>query len=339
MSTSSLLGNLMKAGSIKGIQTLEESSLFNQKDLIPTTIPIINAAFSGDINGGISTGLTILSGESKTFKTMLSLYCLKAYQTKYPESVCLFYDCEFGVTPKYLESFGIDNSRVLHIPIEHVEQLKFDIVKRLESIKRGDKVFILLDSLGALASKKEVEDAINEKSVADMSRAKAIRSLLRIITPHLTSKDLPCIMVNHVYQSQGMFSTTVIPGGTAVTYAANTIFVIGKSQEKEGTDVVGYKFTLNVHKSRFVKEKSKFPFNVNMDTGINKFSSLIDLAFQSGHIVKPSNGWYQKVDIATGEVEDKKYRLKETNTDEFWEAILENDEFVKWVKNRYQYGV
>jgi len=332
------MDKLKKSGSIKNAEVLSDSFLFNIKDIIETDVPIINMAFSGDVSGGFTSGLTILAGESKTFKTMMSLYCLKAYQDKYKDSVCLFYDCEFGVTPQYLKTFGIDTDRIIHIPIEHIEQLKFDIVKRLESIDRGDRVFILVDSLGNLASKKEVEDAESEKSVADMSRAKSIRSLLRIITPHLTQKDIPCFMVNHIYMEQGMFPKTVIPGGTAVTYAANQIFVITKSQEKTGTEVTGYKFTLNVHKSRFVKEKSKFPFSVDMDSGINKYSSLIENAIESGHVVKPTQGWYSRVNSETGEVEDKKHRLNDTHNEEFWSPILKDEKFLSWIKDRYQYG-
>lgn len=334
----SILDKLKKSGSIKNAEVLSDSFLFNAKDIVETNVPIINMAFSGDVNGGFTTGLTILAGESKTFKTMMSLYCLRAYQQKYKDSVCLFYDCEYGTTPQYLKSMGIDPDRIIHIPIEHIEQLKFDMVKRLESIQRGDKVFILVDSLGNLASKKEVEDAENEKSVADMSRAKAIRSFLRIITPHLTQKDLPCFLINHVYAEMGLYPKTIIPGGSAVTYAANQIFVITKSQEKTGTEVTGYKFTLNIHKSRFVKEKSKFPFTVDMDKGINKWSSLLENALESGHVVKPNMGWYAKMDLNTGEIEDKKYREKDTNTQDFWKDILKSSSFNDWVKKRYQYS-
>ena len=79
----------------------------------------------------------------------------------------------------YFEAFGIDTSRVLHTPIVDVEQLKFDLVSQLDNIDRGDKVVIVIDSIGNLASKKELEDALNEKSVADMSRAKALKGLLQ----------------------------------------------------------------------------------------------------------------------------------------------------------------
>lgn len=334
---SNLLERLKKSGSIKSADILSDSAFFNAKDIIPTDLPILNIAFSGSLDGGLVPGLTILAGQSKSFKTLLGLYCLRAYFKKYPDAVCLFYDSEFGVTPEYLSSNGIDTDRVIHIPIEHVEQLKFDIVRRLEEIKRGDKVFIFVDSLGGLASKKEVEDAMDEKSVADMSRAKAIRSLLRIITPYLTTKDLPCVIVNHVYSTMELYSKTVIPGGTAVTYSANQIFVISKSQEKDGTEIIGYNFTINIEKSRYVRERSKLPFLVTYNEGISKYSGLLDIALESKHIIKPSNGWYSRVD-KDGVVEDIKWRAKDTTTKEFWDPILNQQSFREYIKGRYQLG-
>jgi RecA/RadA recombinase len=333
----SLLEKLSKTGSrAGGSAVLSESSFFNQKDLIPTGIPIINMAFSGELFGGFTTGLTILAGESKTFKSCLTLYALKAFQDKYKDGVCLFYDCEYGITPQYLKSFGIDATRILHIPIEHVEHLKFDMAKKLENITRKDNIFIMVDSLGNLASKKEVEDAENEKSVADMSRAKAIRSFFRITTPHIAQKNIPCFVINHVYKEQGLFPKTIIPGGSAVEYSANQIFVISKAQEKDGTDVTGYKFTLNVHKSRFVKEKSKFAFSVNMTSGINKWSSLLEIALELGWVVKPSNGWYSRK--ISGEIETTKHRAKDTNSLEFWKPIISDKDFQKLVTAKYKYG-
>jgi RecA/RadA recombinase len=325
-----LLEKLQKAGSVKNAEILSESSFFNIKDCISTELPILNIAFSGEVTGGLVSGLTVIAGQSKSYKTLLSLYCMKAYFDKYPESIALLYDSEFGITPEYLKMNGIDASRIIHIPIEHIEQLKFDIVKRLNEIQRGDKVFVMIDSIGSLSSKKEVDDAIDEKLVADMTRAKSIRSLLRIITPHLTMKDIPCLAINHTYQTMELYSKAIVGGGTSVTYCANQIFIVTRTQEKDGTDLVGYNFTINIEKSRFVKEKSKLTFCVKFDEGINKYSGLMDLALESGHVIKPKNGWYQK------HGEDKNYRLDNTNTSDFWSSILVDETFKDFVSYKYK---
>lgn len=327
---SKLLEKLQKAGSVKSAEILSESPFFNVKDCIPTELPVLNIAFSGELDGGLVPGLTLIAGESKSYKTLLTLYSLRAYQNKYPESIALLYDSEFGVTPDYLEMNGIDASRIIHIPIEHIEQLKFDIVKRLNEIERGDKVFIMIDSVGALASKKEVEDALNDNSAADMTRAKALKSLFRIITPHLAMKDVPCLAISHTYQTQELYSKAVVSGGRGGIYAANQIFIITRSQEKEGKDLVGYNFTINIEKSRFVKEKSQLTFQVKFDEGISKYSGLMDIALESGHVTKPKMGWYQKFD------EEKNYRLADTFTDEFWEPILSDEAFKQYVIYKYK---
>jgi RecA/RadA recombinase len=326
-----LLDKLSNLGSIKS-DILADSKLLHARDMIKTDIPIINVAFSGDLNGGYTSGLTVLAGPSKHFKSAMALHALKAFQNKYKDSVCLFYDSEFGITTQYLESFNIDTSKVLHVPIKNVEELKFDIVAKLEYIKRTDNVFILIDSVGNLASKKEVEDAKDEKSVADMSRAKSMKSLFRIVTPYLTINDIPLFAVAHTYDTQEMFSKKVISGGTGILYSSNTAFIIGKSQIKDGKNITGYNFILNAEKSRYVKEKSKFPFAVDMNEGISKFSGLLELALESGHIIKPSNGWY-----SNSSTPDKKLRAKDLD-DEFWNPILNDTSFNSWINNRYKYG-
>jgi hypothetical protein len=185
-----------------------------------------------------------------------------------------------------------------------------------------------------LASKKEVEDALDGKSVADMSRAKQVKSLFRMVTPHLSLKDIPMIVVNHTYKEIGMFPKDIVGGGTGSYYSADNIFIIGRQQEKEGTEIVGYNFIINVEKSRYVKEKSKIPVSVSFDGGISKWSGLLDLALESKHVVKPSNGWYSKVD-EDGVVEEKKYRIKDTDTKEFWLPILKQKSFREFVESKY----
>jgi RecA/RadA recombinase len=254
---------------------------------------------------------------------------------KYNEAVLLFYDSEFGTPQSYFDTFGIDTDRVLHTPITDIEQLKFDIMNQLQNIERGERVMIVIDSIGNLASKKEVEDALDQKSVADMSRAKQVKSLFRMVTPHLTLKDIPMVVVNHTYKEIGLYPKDIVGGGTGSYYSADNIFILGRQQEKDGTEITGYNFIINVEKSRYVKEKSKIPVNVSFDGGINKWSGLLDVALESGHVIKPSNGWYSKVNKDTGELGDKK-RLADTQQESFWNDILSDESFKQFVKEKYE---
>jgi RecA/RadA recombinase len=331
----SILDKIKKNSSIKDSAILSKSKFFTDKDMIPTSVPIINVALSGKLDGGLTPGLTMWAGPSKHFKTAFSLLMAKSYLDKYPDAALLFYDSEFGTPQSYFDSFGIDTNRVLHTPLTDIEQLKFDVMQQLTQLERGDRLIIIIDSIGNLASKKEVEDALAEKSVADMSRAKQVKSLFRMVTPHLSLKDIPMVVVNHTYMEIGMFPKAIVGGGTGSYYSADNIFIIGRQQEKEGTEVIGYNFIINVEKSRYVREKSKIPVTVRHDGGISKWSGLLDIALDSGHVVKPSNGWYSKVD-ADGVIEDKKYRIKDTDSSEFWLPILKQKSFQDYVQTTYQ---
>jgi RecA/RadA recombinase len=331
----SILDKIKKNSSIKDSAILSKSKFFNAKDMISTAVPIINVALSGKLDGGLTPGLTMWAGPSKHFKTAFSLLMAKSYLDKYPDAALLFYDSEFGTPQSYFDSFGIDTNRVLHTPLTDIEQLKFDVMAQLTQLERGEHLIIVIDSIGNLASKKEVDDALDGKSVADMSRAKQVKSLFRMITPHLSLKDIPMVVVNHTYKEIGLYPKDIVGGGTGSYYSADNIFIIGRQQEKEGTEVIGYNFIINVEKSRYVKEKSKIPVSVSYDGGISTWSGLLDLAIESKHVVKPSNGWYSKVDVATGEVEDKKYREKDTDTKEFWMPILKQKSFRDFIEDKY----
>jgi RecA/RadA recombinase len=250
----------------------------------------------------------------------------------------LFYDSEFGSPQAYFKTFGIDTDRVLHTPIANVEELKFDLISQLEALEESDDVVIIIDSIGNLASKKELEDAINEKSVADMSRAKALKGLFRMVTPYLTMKDIPMLAVNHTYKEIGLFPKDIVSGGTGIMYSADNVWIIGRRQNKTGTEVTGYDFIINVEKSRYVREKSKVPVSVSWEGGIERYSGLLDVALAGGYVIKPSNGWYQLVDKSTGQLVGNKVRERDTREDSFWESLLTESDFKEFVRKSYQIG-
>ena len=333
-----VMDKLKKNSRIKDTAILSKSKLFSNKDMVSTPVPMINVALSGDPDGGLSSGLTVLAGPSKHFKTSFGLLMAAAYLNKYEDAVLLFYDSEFGSPQQYFQSFGIDTSRVLHTPITNVEELKFDLINQLENIERDDKVIIMIDSIGNLASKKELDDAQNEKSVADMSRAKALKGLFRMTTPYLTMRDIPLLAVNHTYKEIGLFPKDVVGGGTGIYYSADNIWILGRQQEKQGTEIKGYNFIINIEKSRFVREKSKIPISVTWEGGIEAYSGLLETALAGGYVAKPSNGWYSEVDRTTGEMLEKKVRAKETLTKEFWDNIFEKSDFKQYLKTSFEIG-
>lgn len=295
--SNSLMEKMLKSGSVKHTHILSDSPLFKIKDSIPTEVPIINIALSGRPDGGLSSGLTFLAGESKNFKSLLGLMFVKAYMRKYPDSVCLYYDTEFGTTPPYVKSTGIDTDRVLHIPIEHLEQLKFDITQRLKHIERGDKYIIFIDSVGNLASKKEVEDAEEGKSTTDMTRARVMKSLWRIVTPSLTTKDIPCVAINHTYKTMELYSRDVMSGGCLVE---GTEIMMFDGQTKEVQDILPGDIVKTLVGNKPVTH------SWNPETLENGTPGCFEITFEDGYSVTVSDehpfltdkGWVKAKDLS-----------------------------------------
>ena len=332
----SLMDKLKKNSTVKDANVITESPLFGPKDMASTDVPAINVALSGRVDGGLGPGLLVLAGPSKHFKTNFSLKMAQAYMNKHKDSVMLFYDTEFGSPQEYFESFSIPMDRVFHTPVDDIEEMRHDIANQLDSIEKGDKIIIVVDSIGNAASRKENDDAKSGNSAADMTRAKVLKSLFRIVTPKLKRKEIPMIAINHTYQSMEMFSKPIVSGGTGIYYSADDIWIIGRRQVKEGTEVTGYDFVVNIDKSRYVKEKSKIPISVSWEGGIKQWSGLLDMALEGNYVAKPKNGWYQMVDRETGELVGKSYREKETHDAEFWVPILKDTDFPKWIMNKYK---
>ena len=70
---SALMDKLKKAGSVKASSILSKSVFFTSKETIKTDLPILNIAFSGDVDGGLTSGVSIVAGPSRSFKSFLSI--------------------------------------------------------------------------------------------------------------------------------------------------------------------------------------------------------------------------------------------------------------------------
>jgi hypothetical protein len=147
--------------------------------------------------------------------------------------------------------------------------------------------------------------------------------------------DLTVADVHHYKLKNGVPSHN-----TGIMYSSNQVFIISKAQEKDGTELAGWKFTINIEKSRYVREKAKLPFIVNYEKGIQKWDAIFDLALEAGMIIKPKVGWYQLCDPSTGEIDESaNYRQAQVlENDEFFLELIETVEFQKFVESKFKLG-
>lgn len=339
-----ILEKLKKNSGSKYKDTLEDSKIFKQTDMASTDYPMINVALSSKFSGGLTPGHTMIAGPSKHFKTMFGLLLAAAYMKKNPKAILLFYINEFGSPEEYFETFGIDSSRVFPQPFMNIEELKSEMVNQLEGLNQSDDVVILIDSIGNAASVKEVEDAKDAKIVTDMTRAKSMKSLFRIITPYLSVKKIPLITINHTYKTLEMYSKEVVGGGTGSYYSADNIWIVGRRQVKDDKELTGYDFIINVEKSRYVREGSKIPITVKFGGGIEKYSGLFDIGVEMGFVTKDRNPedkrkfQYFLHDPETGEEIGRHDTEIECRNSPKWEDVLKSKKFCNEVEMSYKIG-
>lgn len=280
---SNVIDNLSK----KSMLTID--NLKNERKYINTGIYILNALLSKSIlHGGISSNrFTILAGPTQTGKSYI---CLNSVRNAQKEGYNIIYiDTEFSIENSDFDMFGVDTSdpnKFILIRSNKVENLKIFLAQLLNELKKlkekGEdvsKTMFVIDSLGALASNKEIEDAIKGDNKQDMSRAKNIKSLLRIIIDDLGYLSIPLLATNHVYLTQDLFPQTIQSGGEGLNYLASTIVLLSKSKledkdrDEMSTGSSGSVITALSRKNRLAKPK-KIKFEIDHSKGCNPFKGL-----------------------------------------------------------------
>lgn len=280
---SSVIENLSK----KSMLTID--NLRTERNYISTGIYILNALLSKSIlNGGIASNrFTIFAGPTQTGKSYI---CLNTVRNAQKEGYNIIYiDTEFAIENPDFEMFGIDTTdpnKFILIRSNKVENLKIFLAQLLDELKKlkekGEdvsKTMFVIDSLGALASKKEIEDAIKGNDKQDMSRAKATKSMLRIIIDDLGYLGIPLLATNHTYLTQDLFPQTVQTGGEGLNYLASVIIYLSKAklEDKErdemSTGSMGSVITAMARKNRLAKPK-KIKFEIDHTKGCNPYKGL-----------------------------------------------------------------
>ena len=125
----------------------------------------------------------------------------------------------------------------------------------------------------------------------------------------------------------------VVTHNSGPLYVANNVLFMSKSKDKDGKDIAGFIFKLKAEKSRFIREGSTFIMNVSFEDGIDKYSDLFEFALETGFIINPSKGFYQKAEKYN---DPRKYRRSDfERNDEIWQQLMEDEEFISAYERKY----
>lgn len=252
---------------------------------------ILNGIVSGSIYGGIfSNGIYLLAGPEGSGKSFIALSAVKSFLDNDKESYVVYFETEGAISRQMLLDRGIDADRVVFVPVVTVQQFRTQAMKILNEYEKESvtgKLMLVLDSLGMLSTEKEISDITEGNDTRDMTRAQLIRGTFRALTLKSSSLKVPFIVTNHIYQEVGaMFPQSIPSGGKGALYSSNTVIMLSKKKEKEGTDVVGNIIHAKTYKSRFSKENQMVDVRLFYESGLDRYYGLLELAEKYGIIEK-----------------------------------------------------
>lgn len=258
---------------------LSEGSVSKITEYIHTGNYMLNASCCGSLFGGIPNNRSVcLSGESGVGKTFLLLnICREAQKMGY---FVVFYDSENAVDEDLAKGFGVDPALIRYEPVQTIQEFRSNVTSLIDTLleekKKGNeipKLFIALDSAGNLATQKEIDDAKAYSDKSDMSRAKMMKSVIRIMMSKLGIIGGSFVFTNHIYKSLDLYARDIQAGGTGVVYGASLILNLSKSKIKDGTTQTGIKVTAKPDKNRFCKPMP-VSFHINYERGMNPYIGL-----------------------------------------------------------------
>lgn len=273
---------------------------------ISTGLYALNGIISGNVNLGISAdSIVALVGPSNSGKSLILAHLVKhAIEDGY--EVMLF-DSERSVSRAYYENIGCDVSKMFFTRVGST--LKFrnkahDIIQEFyANAGPKDKLFVGLDSLGNLASEKEMADVEKGKTASDQgNNAKMQNSAFRVISALAGDFNFPWVFTNHVYAPIGdLFAQrSTIAGGGKGIYNSNTIIYCDRLVNKEEVEdalgkkkkiQIGIKIKATTVKNRLYPEEKSVYLDLRYDSGVNKYSGLLQFAIRAGVIENKSRGF------------------------------------------------
>lgn len=327
---------------------LSENALSVVDSWIDTGSYALNAICSGSLYGGVPQGRIVgVSGPSGCGKTLMMMKIVSNFQREDPDRWAIVFDSELAVDNPTALSLGVNTSQVKHYPVNTVGEVRNQILKVLNSITAKGlkgKFIIVVDSLGNLAGDKEVKDAEEDKFASDMgTRAKGIKSMLRVLTYKAAKAKTTILFSNHEYSDPTAMYETLIKsqsGGEGPIYMSSLLLQLGFKREKNEKDyereailaaakkIGGITMHVLTAKNRFIVPLLSTDIYLNFKTGVDKYSGLFELAYGLGLITGDKTYEYKGKKIG--------YRKEFERDPEFWKEAM--PELEKLVTKEFKYS-
>lgn len=293
----------------------------------------LNYRISGDPFKGIPLGkVSVFAGESGSGKSYITAGNIIREAQK-QNIFCVIFDSENALDEEWLRKLGVDTNpeKLLKVNISLIDdvskiinELIKDYVEKYQNHDEEEKpkMLIVVDSLGMLLTKSDVEQFESGDLKGDMGRkAKALTALVRNCVNKLGNLNIGLVATNHTYASQDMFDPEdKISGGQGFIYASSIVVAMKKlklKEDEEGNktkDISGIRAKCKVMKTRFTKPFKEIEIKIPYEKGMDPYSGLFDILLEENIIQKEGNKYvYVSEDGTEHKYFEKQFHRNENN--------------------------
>lgn len=269
-----------------------------------SVVPIPSGSLALDLVlgvGGIPRGRIIeIYGNPQGGKSTLALHIVAEAQRAGGSAA--YIDVENAMDPAYAESVGVNVNELFFSQPEDGE-VALDIVDYLVESQKVD--VIVVDSVAALATKKELEGASGDTHVALQSRLMA-QALKKLSTKCGQKSKTAIIFINqtrmkiNVMPGESPYTTS---GGRALQFYSSVRLEVNTVQAiKDGAgQQIGARAKFFVFKNKVAPPKRKAEAVIIFGKGIDRGQDVFDTALTMGIITREGNTYsWHDAELGTG---------------------------------------
>lgn len=252
------------------------------------TIPSGALTLDLALGGGLPKGRVIeIYGPESSGKTTLALHAIAEIQNA--GGVAAFVDAEHALDPTYSAALGVDIENLL-VSQPDTGESALEIVDQLVRSNAVD--LVVVDSVAALVPRAEIEGEMGDTHVG--LQARLMSQALRKITGNIGKTGCSVIFLNQLRQKIGVTygNPETTTGGNALKFYASVRLDIRRIQTlKKGNEEYGIRAKVKVAKNKVAPPFRIAEFDVIFGRGISSLGCLIDLAEETGVVLR-RGAWY-----------------------------------------------
>ncbi len=264
--------------------------------------------------GGIPRGMiTELSGPEGSGKTTVALNTAKVLAAT--GSKTLYIDVENLLNTSIMKAVLGEDAKVENIIPLTPDSAEDAFIMAEKGIESGEFDLIVIDSVGAMASRKEKEIEFDKDTMGQLP--KIVARFIKRNTYSIRTSNVAVLILNQVRDNVGAYRGGYkTPGGHQLAHQAAVRISLTKGEDlKRGEEKVGILTKFVVKKNKLAPPFRSFTIPIIFGQGIDYFADMIDFAKLLG-VISGAGAYYkfEEETLGKGKAETRERLIQDKST-------------------------